>query len=813
MALLYVALAFCAGIAAGQAPAAAGRIGCGAPGWLWLLPALLVPAAPLLHRFERPSRAPLLWPAEAGFRAPRTRPSPALVAACALAFGAGLLRLAGEPLFPCTTPADLAHHNQPAARAFDGDAPRVTVYGFVQSYVAATPGRQRVTVRAQVLDAGPGVGARDVTGDLTLLVDDPGELTYGLPVRVRGILATPPVFPDFDYHAWLARHGIHSQMTLARAAPLPGPLQGDRLRRALYGVRHRGERLIQRALPEPYAALAAGILLGIDATIPDDVQQAFNDTSATHVLVISGSNVALLTGVLLALGARLLGKRLGVAAALVGIALYALLVGGEPSVVRAAVMGTLVVLATGLGRASTALVALGAAALGMAAANPHVLWDVGFQLSVAATAGLLLIAPGLTRAISRLLGAGSSDPLLRRGAAFLADGLAVTLAASLAVLPLLLYSFQRISLVGLLTNLLIVPVQPLVLLAGTGALAVGLVGLLPLAQGLFWTAWLGLAWTLAVVERSAALRWASLALGGFGLPALLLCYGLLGLLLWQGRPKPEWMQRTRPQAARWQRRLAAPATTGVLAVAAALLWLGLRSLPDGRLHVYVLPAEHGAALFVQSPTGRQLLIDGGRDPAQTLTELGTLMPFWDRSLDLLVLTAPDARTAAAQRALPGRMQVAHALRAEGADESYDAWDRGLVAAGVPVTVTAAGGWVEIGDGAALWTLAPAASAARGGRDAAPLALRLVYGNFALLLPGETLPDSPLLEGAGFGASVLVLPADAKDALALYAAAAPALTVAYGDATLPLEGTLLYPATAGRVHLWTDGTRLWVEGER
>ncbi|MEZ4677348.1 MAG: ComEC/Rec2 family competence protein [Caldilineaceae bacterium] len=179
--------------------------------------------------------------------------------------------------------------------------------------------------------------------------------------------------------------------------------QGSRLFHWLYWIRARGEQLLNRLLPEPYAALANGMLLGIESGIPDALYEQFNLTGTSHVIVISGSNVALIAGVLLAFGQRLLGKRRALWPALAGIAGYALLVGGDAAVLRAAWMGGLFAIATTLERRSTALVSLAFACWIMTIANPLTLWDVGFQLSSAATAGLILFSTKITAAYEQFL--------------------------------------------------------------------------------------------------------------------------------------------------------------------------------------------------------------------------------------------------------------------------------------------------------------------------------------------------------------------------------------------------------------------------
>jgi competence protein ComEC len=127
---------------------------------------------------------------------------------------------------------------------------------------------------------------------------------------------------------------------------------------------------------------------------------------------------------------------------------------------------------------------------------------------------------------------------------------------------------------------------------------------------------------------------------------------------------------------KWLReRLAGWPGVGLLAVVVAIAWLAGRGLPDGRLHVYFLDVGQGDAIFVRTPDGRQILVDGGPSPEALLNQLGDVMPFWDRSLDLVVLTHPDADHMTGLVALLERYQVTQALDDLNSD--------GMVASGAP----------------------------------------------------------------------------------------------------------------------------------
>ena len=338
MKLLYLAVAYLAGLGAGQLLWQQGWFGCGIDDYLWIAALALIPGCLWMDVRDVPRGSkPMIWPASAGFVRPRTSPSIWLIGGVVLAGMCGFLRLGSHPPQPCLGPSDLAYYN-----GSDGDSssPLVTVDGYVVSYPVLKDGRRRLDIEVEYLEFD---GERKrVAGRLRLQTNSVYRFRYGESVRVKGELTEPPIFEDFDYRAYLARKEIHSLMRRARVGPQPGMLRGGFLLQFVYGLRDRGERLLNRLLPEPYAALANGMLLGIEAGIPDELYEKFNLTGTSHVIVISGSNVALVTGVLMALGIRLFGRRGALWPTLGGLALYTFLVGGDAAVMRGGVNGRLV---------------------------------------------------------------------------------------------------------------------------------------------------------------------------------------------------------------------------------------------------------------------------------------------------------------------------------------------------------------------------------------------------------------------------------------------------------------------------------------
>ncbi len=211
---------------------------------------------------------------------------------------------------------------------------------------------------------------------------------------------------------------------------------------------------------------------------------------------------------------RLLGRRKGAVAAVIGIVLYTILVGASASVVRAAIMGGLSIFALQLGRRQNGFTTLAFTAAAMNVANPNVLWDVGFQLSFAATLGLVLFAQpfqeGVTRLLSRRLPAQTAAKVGGLVAAFVL----LTLAAQLTTLPIMAYQFGTISLVSLLANPFVLPVQPAVMVLGGLALLLSYI-YMPLGQLAGWIAWPFAAYTNRAVEFFNTLPHGVIVLGQF----------------------------------------------------------------------------------------------------------------------------------------------------------------------------------------------------------------------------------------------------------------------------------------------------------
>jgi len=660
------------------------------------------------------------------------------------------------------------------------------------------------------------------TGDESLPVSGlilsrilPGQnFHYGDMVRLRGLLKTPPENEEFSYRDYLAREGIHAYMPSAEATLLPFR-GGNSLVAAIYALKERSLAIIYRIFPDPEASLLAGILLGVDTGLPADLQQAYKDTGTAHIIAISGFNITIIAALFVFLFSRLLGPRRGALVAVFGIALYTLLVGADAAVVRAALMGGLALFARQVGRRQDGLNTLTFVAALMAVGNPFVLWDVGFQLSFAATLGLILYAQPLQEWVMRRLTRVSPPEIAQKISALLAEYFLFTLAAQLTTLPIMAYQFGRISLVSLIANPFILPAQPAVMLLGGLALLLGLL-YLPLGQLAAWLAWPFVVYTNRAVELFASLPHGVLVLGNFSLLFAILFYA--ALLSWTfAGPRLKAFFTARGLAL-------APLPLSVIALVAFLTWRAAFAAPDGRLHLTFLDVGSADAILIQTPTGRYVLVNGGPSPSRLSDALGRRLSPFDRRLDYLVISSTqESQVAALPRTLE-RFPPDAVLWAGKVESSYSARqvDKWLADQSIAVTRAVPGSGLDLGAGARLEVLSVTPRGA---------VLLVEWGGFRALLPIGINFDSltELENGTAVGPVTALLLADSGYAplnppewIANLQPQVVILSVASGDPDgLPDQDaldavkdiTLLRTDQNGWITVSTDGAQMWVEVEK
>jgi competence protein ComEC len=619
---------------------------------------------------------------------------------------------------------------------------------------------------------------------------------YGDRLELEGFPVAPPQDENSSFFAeYLARRDIYTVLEFPKTHFIAHDA-GSLFWAWIYALQAYAERTMRNLLPQPEAALLAGVVLG-SGDLPGQVAQAFRNTGIAHIIAVSGFNVAIVSQLFTQQLGRMLRARFAVPLAILAITIYCLLTGGSPSVVRAAIMGGMGAIGPMLGRRQVGVNSLALTAGVMCLLGPELPWDVSFQLSFAATLGLVLYAEPMQQTLVALLEARIAPPLARRLAGPVGEYFLFTLAAQLFTLPVTAVHFQRVSLSAVLTNPLVLPPQPLTMILGGLALLLGMAWL-PLGQLVAWLCWPLLAYTIRVAELLAQLPYSQLNLGRLSLAVVLVYY--LGLLLLALPPARRRLHST------WQ-----PATALVLAGLLAMgLWRVAIAAPDGRLHLDVLNLPGGPAFFLRTPGGQDWLINGSSQSDALADAVGRRILPLEGRLDGLVITttaaAPLQSIANLIETSPPRLVASSAELAELA--SGKRLLAQLKAQGARRVSLEATPVFDLGRGAALRVLAS---------NSAGTALWLEWDGFRALLPGGVKP-ADLPQPLPSGITLLVLsPADlpSEDAYLTpedWADIFQPQAVVVAGADAPLPGWIALDAYRW-VGLHSDGQKLWVEGGR
>ena len=584
------------------------------------------------------------------------------------------------------------------------DGQTVTLRGRVADDPEATAQRIKLLLDVEAVDRGDGPVPLQAKAliyaeppDSLVSLREPPYFRYGDTLLVAGQVQTPRSLAEFDYASYLANQGI-SGVIFSRDAVLASHAEGSGggWRGRIFDLRRGLAQRINDALPEPQSAVARALLLGQRGPLPNDLKQEFRDTGTAHLLAISGLHVGVLMVLALAVSGAIFGRRWGVylLIPLVLIWLYALISGLPLSVVRAALMGSVFLVAMGLGRPRAILPALAISAAGMVAASPQVLQQVSFQLSFGSMAGIALALPSLAWAPATIVrwipkshvwGTHWLGFIVR----WVVTALIVSVAATLATWPLVAFNFDRIPLMGILATILALPALPLILV---GTLATAVAGLIhpDLGQIFGWITWVPLSYLIELVSRLPGYT-VSGAWVGSGLVWAWYLALVTVVLLAAGSPylTPRW-HRLRRLLTRPSENIMVPAlplspavkltslSVG-LVVVSVFLWMQVFSGPDGKLHVYFFDVGQGDSTLIVTPQGKQVLVDGGPEAQSAVRALSGPMSVGDRSLDMVVLTHLDADHSRGLLEVLDRYRVASVVVGlENPDSAlYAEWEAGM----------------------------------------------------------------------------------------------------------------------------------------
>ena len=357
------------------------------------------------------------------------------------------------------------------------------------------------------------------------------EYQYGDKLKITGRLEEPQIFEDFNYKNYLLKDGILAVINFPEME-LIGENFGNPIMKSLFSLKQRLKESLNNVMSPPQSGLLEALFFGDEENISKDWKEKFNLTSTRHIAAVSGMNItiisALILNFLLFLG---FWRPQAFYLSIILIFLYILMIGAPASAVRAGIMGILFLAAQHLGRISTGSRVIVFAATLMLIQNPLLLTlDIGFQLSFLAVMGLIYLQPIF------------SDFLKKIPDFFLKDltfeifqvrvNLSATLAAQIFALPILIYNFGQVSIISPITNILILPLIPIITILGFIFSFIGIFWQ-GLAQILSWPAWLLLSYILKIIDLSSKIPFSYLIFKNVHWIFLPISYLALGILTWR----------------------------------------------------------------------------------------------------------------------------------------------------------------------------------------------------------------------------------------------------------------------------------------
>lgn len=295
-----------------------------------------------------------------------------------------------------------------------------------------------------------------------------GDLRYGQKVKVEG----RPVVPDEDFRDYFHKDGISVSFFDPELRILK---EETGLRSAIYSFRRHVQSKIKRGLPFPESAILNALLTGDRTDIPDDLRRKFSIIGVAHLLAISGTHIVIISGLLIFLVKTFSIKR-KLLFSVSALSIFIILVGAPPSAVRAGIMGLILILSQKAEREVTSLRAVFYVGLIMLLFNPLLLHsDIGFQLSFLAASGIIIFSGKLEKIL--MCRPDFSDSFLKAKIKsifysifsrlpFVAGILAVTLSAQIFTLPLVYLYFDHLPFLAPVSNILLAPLLPVVMIAG-----------------------------------------------------------------------------------------------------------------------------------------------------------------------------------------------------------------------------------------------------------------------------------------------------------------------------------------------------------
>jgi len=624
---------------------------------------------------------------------------------------------------------------------------QISLEGYIDSEVETLPDRLRFVFRADSLGL-----SSERTGniDAKLIVNIYGlegsasavyrKIGYRTRLSLGAVLDRPKgaVNPGgFNYQRYLATVGVSGTINIlnGRDVEVIGSEPGGMLYRLGFKIKNQVLGIVEKSLDKNQAGLLAGMIIGYKDGLDENASEAFRQAGLTHIMVASGMNVAFIILPLMYLFKKIhLGNKAAGLIVIPVLLLFVFVAGFSASVVRAVIMGIIILAGKILMRETDIYTSISAAALILLFINPYIIYDIGFQLSFSATLALVLFYPGIKKAVT-----------LRNMPGILADTLAATLAAQIGTVPVTLYYFNSLSIISIITNLLVVPLVQVITITGFVMVFAGLVNIqLAVLIGNINNTFLS--FVLFVAETSAKLPFASLMLPtppGW----LLVTYYAAVLYIFKGR------ERLRGKKAFRQAVKASAALSLLLLLAGTVL--------PKPLTITFLDVGQGDGAFIRTARGTKVLVDGGGREAgsKSAFDIGeaVMVPYildqGTRSIDLVIASHGHLDHTEGLEAVLRNIKVGRVVLPDTDGNGFEAIKDICMRKGIRLELCKKGDSIRLDRDTRMEVLNPLAfsedSLSQQSLNNSSLMLKLIYKNIKVLFTGDSeMPVEERLLNAG-----------------------------------------------------------------
>ncbi len=535
----------------------------------------------------------------------------------------------------------------------------------------------------------------------------------------------------FNYERYLASQGISGTVNLlnGQGMSVVGKEPGGWINKLGFKIKNKVLGIVEHCLDKNQAGLLSGMIIGYKDGLDENAFQAFSRAGLTHIMVASGMNVAFIILPLMFLFNKLrLGNKTSSIITIFVLILFVFVAGFSASVVRAVIMGIIILSGKIIMRETDIYTSISAAALILLFINPYTIYDIGFQLSFMATLSLVMFYPPIKKAVTH-----------RRIPEIVADTLAATLAAQLGVIPVTLYYFNNLSLISVISNLLVVPLVQVITIIGfimvfAGLLNIHLAVLIGYINNSF------LSFVLFVTEISAKVPFASLKLPTPPIWMVLLYYIFILYLF-------KFRQRLNGIKCFGQVKLAAAG------LAVSIIVVG--SLLPKPMEITFIDVGQGDGAFIKTAHGKKVLIDGGgRDAgSKSSFDIGeaVMVPYildrGTKSIDIVIASHGHSDHTEGLEAVLKEMKVGLVILPDTDGNGFEKLEDICIKKGIKIEECKKGDLIRLDKETKLEVLNPLEfskdTLAQQSLNNSSLVLKLIYKNIKVLFTGDS--EAPVEE--------------------------------------------------------------------